>query len=331
MSKRRDYTFREEFQREIEEEIEIGPDIRFYLQLPNPKKVFVFVEGSTDKVFYNNASISFLDKAKSIIEYVWQEKTREKELYGDTKIESGKKFVIAQIKEKRSKEELSRCWFIFDKDFDSGDIRNLYGIKKEASQQVRVTDGHSMESFFVNEENLKLICNKYGADYDDLYEKLCLFRNEMVNYYALKKAITTAITRKDEEKKEKKYKKYSRVKYSNIYDTKDNPKPLLEFDFSSEDFMTICRIRIEEECEAMKKAIQNADDPYFRGTEVKLIQKRINESLELSMCNMRGHDLFTFLEAYFEQVKGVKLGDWPGSFYHIRDLIKDFEVTLLEI
>lgn len=328
MSNRPDWSFREYFQRQIDQEVEIGPDVRFNLMVCNSKNIFVFVEGSTDKRFYENTNLPFLNDPKYKVEYMFRKCTRDKELFGEEK-EEGKKYVIKriqQIRKGRGIKDFDRCWFIFDKDFDVGDIRKLNKISEEDSHQVRVTDGHSMESFFVNEKNLKLICDKYSADYDDLYQKLCDFRKEMIKFYTLKAVITraTAMNRIVDYK----------TRYCDITDTKELAKgkePLLEFVFNTKDFMKISRERVKKECEAMEYALKKMRDSYFINKEMGSLKENIEIALEQSISNMRGHDLFTFLEAYFEQVKGVYLGDWPGSFYYLTNLIKDFEVTLREI
>lgn len=274
-------TFRDIFKNEIELEVDFGPIMRFSMERDKVGvKTFIFVEGSTDKVFYQNTNLENLSDHACYYYRTMSDKYDKKQYKGKEAVYYSLKRIIDSEK---LRESLDRCQFIIDRDYMKVQKSKYSKLKLADYKKIKVTKGHSMESYFLNENNLNIVLENIGINKDDFLTVFDLFALEMSRFYAYKAVITDNFESGADIKYKKKYK----------------DEELFVFDFTRENFW-LGKDKVEEECLRMKKALRQYS---YLLRQADNLQKEIAKD----RIYVRGHDAFTFLEQYIIQKKIKRL------------------------
>ncbi len=290
------------FQNEIDVEVDFGPVMRFALMREKTHiKKFVFVEGSTDKTFYESTNIT------EFSDHAWYFYRTLSDKYDKTDYK-GKEAVFYSLKRIVDNEKLSssidKCRFIVDRDYSKIQRSKYTRLKPEDYARISVTKGHSMESYFLEESNLRLILERAGLKLSEFLSLFDLFHQEMSYFYSLKAVIT------------ENYQTGANIRYSKKYTDSD----LFDFDFTKDDFW-IGQCKVQEECWRMRRAIVNYSYLVRRADE---LQKEIAANRML----VRGHDAFSFLEQYILQKAHKQIVFPYGDRKDLKQLIGTFIVEL---
>lgn len=295
-------SFKNYFQSQIDEEIDFGPVMRFSIKRGDKNiEHFVFVEGSTDEQFYGNTRIEVLSSNAA---YFYR-RMKDEETLPEYK---GKEAVFYSLKRVSENEKLSaeidRCVFIVDRDFSDHILSAKVKLKAADYKRILVTYGHSMESYFLEPENVAKLLNKFGADPERFWELFSDFAGAISQYYALNAVITE---------------NYRTIRYRKKYSSTD----ILSFDFSRGDDFWDGYDAMLEECRLMKgKLGQNR--MYLQRAAYLETRMRSNPRY------IRGHDAFSFLEEYLRQLHNVEISFEYYNFGKIKPVIGKFDVQLLK-
>lgn len=294
--------FKAAFQNELDIEVDFGPVMRFALVREKPHiKQFVFVEGSTDKTFYESTNISVLsDNA-----YYFYRTLSDKYDKQDYK---GKEAVFYSLKRIVDNERLStkidKCKFIVDRDYTKVQRSKYTKLKPVDYSRVTVTKGHSMESYFLEETNLRAILKKAGLNTEEFLKLFDEFKTEMSYFYSLKAVVTDN------------YKTGANIRFSKKYDDSE----LFVFDFSKKKFW-LGQDKVKEECQRMKRALSSHT---YLIRQAEALQKEIVSNRMM----VRGHDAFSFLEQYIQQKAHKQIIFPKGNKRDLKMLIGNFNVEL---
>lgn len=293
-------SFKTMFQNEIDEEVEFGPVMRFaLLREKSDIKQFVFVEGSTDKIFYENTNINELSNNASYFYRTLSDKFNSVEYKGKEAVFYSLKRILDNDK---LSSKLDKCKFIVDRDYTRVQRSKYTRLKTADYTRVMVTKGHSMESYFLEESNLREILKKNRLDHETFLEVFSEFQVEMSHYYSLKAIVT------------ENYLTGANVRFKKKYSEAE----LFVFDFSKKKFW-ISQDKVEEECQRMKKAL---------GSYTYLIRQAETLRMEIVSDRMmvRGHDAFWFLEQYVAQKANKQIVFPNGNSSDLKMLIGSFNV-----
>ena len=261
-------SFANSFQNAIYNPLPVAIVMRFNTLRVDPAvRRFIFVEGSSDERFYSKVQNPIL-----------QEKT--KYIFQDYAEENGGKesvfFAYNKIKtDENLKPDFYKCIYIVDRDWDSSLKSINHWVTRKDEKYITITKGHSMECYFLEDENVKAIFSQYGIDesYEDFFGVYKDFIGKTAEYWALKAVVQFA------------FKSEIRCKYKKQYDFSS----IFRFDFSNKQYMDI--EKLVSEVNLMKEAIKDNEQltRYFDVWKNKII----NEPHLI-----RGHNLFDFLLAY---------------------------------
>ena len=180
--------FKKIFKEAIEEEPKLGPILRLVIKATTDRYVCV-VEGKTDQEFYKNTCINILKESEYVL---W----RRRKIKEDPLIIVGKESVIDLYKYLKGNQQLCKylksCIFIVDHDFDGVSSR-FYEIDKSDRRCINMTPYHSVESFYVEEENLGKILNELGIKTENIKDIFSCLKDlaiKTTEYFALKGTIT---------------------------------------------------------------------------------------------------------------------------------------------
>ncbi len=240
----------------------------------------VFVEGYSDKVFYENTKYECLN---SNVQYIFKSNKNE-----DSINLVGKEAVIYVYDRIKRNDtlvfDLYKCIFIVDRDFDEILCSKYIKLKESDRKLFTLTKGHSMENFFLEEQNInKIFCSfDLTSDAAKTFWKLFLiFSEEIYEFYALKGTITAGI------------RENMNVHYTKRYDDSE----IFTFTFDSINEYKYNRLYLEEEVSIMKNGIKQSKQAidFFDMLKEKLMQYS---------GFLRGHTVFDFLNSYLEQCYG---------------------------
>lgn len=271
---------------------------RFNIYRTNEEfKEFIFVEGKSDETFYQNTSIPILrDKSK----YLFADYDR------NPKAEIGKMAVCSAFEIIRKNEELryelDRCLFIIDKDYEFYKKNTVFTI----------TDGHSMECYFLNRENIDIIFSHYrltkeeAIEFWKMYED---FADKCYEFYALKGTVTYMY------KENEKYKGAGLVKKG--YVDRYNYRQIFRFIFDEGSY-SFCEDMLNEELELLRETIKANKNfiPYYQ---------KLYAEIKNKPSMVRGHDAFEFLKQYLRQVHGIIIED---NLHELVPVIGEFSIAL---
>lgn len=292
--------FKAAFQNELDIEVDFGPVMRFALVREKSYiKQFVFVEGSTDKIFYESTNINMLSDNAYYFYRTLSDKLDKRDYKGKEAVFYSLKRIVDN--EKLSK-KLDKCKFIVDRDYTKVQRSKYTKLKPADYSRVTVTKGHSMESYFLEESNLRDILKKEGLNADDFLKLFDEFKEQMSYFYAFKSIITDN------------YNVGANIRFRKKYEDSE----LFVFDFSKRKFW-LGQDKVKEECQRMKMAISSYT---YLIRQAELLQKEIISNRMM----VRGHDAFSFLEQYVEQKARKQIVFPNGDKRTIKVLIGNFKV-----
>ena len=295
------FDFSEFFDKQILDPPPIGSIIKYNDARTKPYyKHIIFVEGCTDKIFYSNTNI---DTFKDNAYYIYSTKKENAEYVG----KEGVFHAYHSIQSDNALlDDFEKCIFIIDRDWDERIVSENHFIKKYDIPSFTVTFGHSMENYFLELDNLKIIFDMYHIqdDYDYFANCYIQYVNETADYWAYKATLSYA-------KKEKLFFSYKKDKsFEDIFDFRyiDN------------------------------KIIYNKD---FYNSEVELMKSGINYSLQLmdkyelnkeKIINeprfVRGHDAFRYLKVYLKEKHGIDFDFWGQNEKLFKMIISKLNVNI---
>lgn len=150
--------------------------MKYILKQTTGQKYCIFVEGDTDEKYYSNCKHSFLNKNSAVYLCGPSMNSESTGLIG-------KKWVINAFKEmmawEAKKEDRSRWIFIVDRDYEPAEITGINNTKY-----------HSVESYFLTNENLKTIFSRLDPNkYNEFVRLGEAFANDFLDYFLLKTTI----------------------------------------------------------------------------------------------------------------------------------------------
>lgn len=276
--------FKEQFNEAIEKQEPIGMVIQFASSRLNPSiNKFIFVEGRSDETFYSNTNIRIL---KNNTKYFWQYSNKDKveNLVG----KEGVYVAYKQILEDQNlSKDLNKCLFIVDRDWDFELKSKNFQMNYKDRNFFSITLGHSMENYFLEKENIKILFNKLSISnkskkyFEIMFTK---FVYETADFFALKGAIVYA------------YNNHIKFDYRKEYDfTK-----IFDFSFLNETTFNYNRSGMKYEINKMKMGIKKSD-------KLMIIYDELYDLIIEKQRMIRGHDAFNFLKEYLYQIHDIQI------------------------
>ncbi len=267
---------------------------------------FVFVEGASDKWFYSNTNHHMLREKCS---YIYRNSFDEDASYYDDY--RGKESVIYTYKIIREsedlKDELNRCIFIIDRDYDNNISSKNTVLTKQDKDMFVLTYGHSMENYFLERCNVNTIFFKLGLTQhiaDDFWIMFKQFAEDSSTFFALKGAISMA------------YNKHIPFNYTKVHNNED----IFTFDFSSNKELIYNKKYMEEEIQYMRKGINNSK-PLLEYYDT--LYKKILENPRF----LRGHEVYRLLKTYLVNHHGILL-DYKENKMLYCSIVSEMNVIL---
>lgn len=264
------------------------------LRLFKENKEFIFVEGNSDETFYKNTSISIL-RDKSAYLYA--------DYNPDSRGPKGKKVVYAAYETIRNNDnlryELDKCLFIIDKDYEYYKKNHVFTI----------TEGHSMECYFLERENVDIIFSYFKlteADAQKFWALFVDFAGKCYEFYALKGTWTYIY---DDKKRAE--------GISDGYRYLNDFASIFRFEFRDGSY-SFCEEKLEIELKLLRDAL-NANNrfiPYY---------EKLYADIKDNPRMIRGHDAYEFLKQYLLQVHGITI---HNNLKELIPVIKDMGVEL---
>lgn len=285
--------------------------IRKYL---NNGQYYCFVEDKNDAFFYRRTGNNILKQAEFSVgvrdkyKYINDDPRND---YNIRHMSNGKDRVINTfIKIDRDlHSQLSKCIFLVDKDFE-GAYSFKYTLTDEQRNRITTTAPfYSFENYFLENNNLKKIFKKIGIEEEYLvFDKLLKkFISEISDYTKLKYVATMS------HMKSSKFNDRS-FHYSKIYSSEQ----IFSFNFNDDPFYY--KERMLEEITLMQIALNNSNGKSKKYYES--LKKHSNTSRDI-----RGHDIYAFLEKYLKQKKGIDIHQNRNNKMY-KDIIKILSVPI---
>lgn len=247
----------------------------------------VFVEGSSDKLFYIHTHIGKLHKKPY---YIYA--SQADDMVGKTAVVESYKMIV---NDKCLVDGLDKCVFIVDQDWD------------EKPEGVCITKWHSMENYFLQEDNLKVLFDMAGkqANYTGFlneYKKFCL---ETANFWALKATAS--------------YAKKQGIRC--FYRKKHSFEEIFCFSLDEKRSIKYNRRYMDDEISEMRNAIMGSK-------ELISIYNNLYKKIKGNINFVRGHEAFRFLQCYFFGCFGIEI-DLYSKEQFLNKCIKGFNVELI--
>lgn len=253
---------------------------------------FVFVEGSSDAIFYGKAQVADLSDNSAYVYQTYQEGNGGKEsvFYAYNQIKNNKDLL----------QDFNRCVYIVDRDWDLTIRSKNKWVSKKDETRITLTLGHSMECYFLEDNNVRTIFEEFNISehYDNFINTYQEFIYETVNYWALKSTVIFA----------------SKMNISCRYKKQYSFDDIFSYDFRKQCCYEIDKLLVEEE--NMLSAIEKNSDLMRYYEKWK---KKISEEPRF----IRGHDAFNFLFAYINYVSKKRI-----TVREIFDLVDKLQINL---
>ncbi len=270
-------SFADFFKTQVKNPLPVGMVMKYNTyRVDKTIKHFVFVEGSSDEVFYKNTTYKELADYSKYIFQNYEEKNGGKESVF---------YAYHQLKnDKNLQSDIDRCVFIVDRDWDNSlKSKNKWVVKKDENH-ITVTLGHSMECYFLENDNVKVIFQELGISnlLEDFNKTYIDFINKTSNYWALKAVMQYA------------FNSQSTCYYKKTYDFGD----IFKYDFTKKEYIDMSKVDLE--VRNMEKAISGNEDlkRYY-----SVWKKKILEQPRL----IRGHNAFDFLYQYINTMSNLRI------------------------
>ena len=270
------------------------------LRVTNPLKHFIFVEGSSDKIFYQSTKDVFLSKD---VEYLFSVK---RDAGNESRILVGKEAVLfCYTKIKRDfKSDMDRCAFIVDRDYDCDLRLTDIPIKTSDKPKISMTVGHSFENYFFYSDNLKKvfdICQLTDLDYISFQERLKEYVRSILEFFAANAVITESF-------------KLRHLRYKK--------KKTDEMIFSN-DIIETNGIHLSE----LQEEINHQMD-FISGQKLTARYKYYLQELNKNPAlYIRGHNVFNYLVAYLKEYHSINLDPFQNQGLY-RRIIGEFQIEI---
>lgn len=267
----------------------------------------VFIEGETDKVFYENTSMSFF--VDNRIEFIVSE------CMCDNVENHGKKAVVdlcSQILDLTPK-SISKCVFIVDHDYFGLD-EFLPELVNKIKKYVTVLPVYSFENFFLLFENLKRIEKRYMYDeqiksFKHSYDQFLIMIHE---YMALRWTLTACLV------PNKTIHINIKINYKKSYDE------MFEiFNCNDANQLFINKEKLDFEVKIMNDKIKpHRELEHYKIEALKYIETNDDK--------IKGKILLNFLLKYLKEVNGINIKMYEGEEYIklIKLINVNFEIKL---
>lgn len=283
----------------FEQEQPIGVIQRFnIIRATKPNQNYIFVEGSTDKIFYEATNDSHLSINA---EYFYSRKSDY--IADDEKSILGKESVLYCynfIKNEKSF-NMNTCTFIVDRDYDAKLQLIKIPLSNSDKKNLCMTKGHSFENYFLDEVNLKYVFSELGLSDQDLsafLQRFTKFLESTKSFFSAKAVITEA---------------YSKLHLH--YKKKHDDNEVFSADIKNNN--GINSIILKEENSNQKLFIQSNR----LEARLKYYENILGQNLALYI---RGHNVFEYLQAYLQCYHRMNLSSRNRKIYS--DIVKHFQV-----
>lgn len=281
------------FQKEVDNPPAYGLIMKYNtLRVDKGIKKLIFVEGSSDKRFYSATNIEELSADSYYIFQSYKDGVGGKEavFYAYNGIKSDSSLY----------HDMNRCIFIVDRDWELSikSANNL--ISGKDREKFTITQGHSMECYFLENENLAVIFSKLGIEeyLSDFKKVFDSFKDRTYHYWALKGTVEYA------------YKHELHIKYRKRYSFDE----IFSFHFDRDEY---CEFeKMNDEIELMETAIIN-------DINLQKYCKKWDELIKKESRYMRGHDVFNLLFSYINQICGRMVSE-----IELFNMVPQFSVSL---
>ena len=254
----------------------------------------VFVEGSSDSRFYSSTNIDELSRDSQYIYQSYEEQNGGKEavFYAFNGIKTNADLIS----------DMKRCIFIVDRDWEMSIKSKNNLISSKDRDKFTVTQGHSMECYFLEDENLKVVFSQLGIieQLKEFREILQDFKNKTYHFWALKGTLQYAD------------KHNIHVHYRRRYKWED----IFKFDFSKEDYFENGKL-IDE--------IMQMEESLSGNEELMNYCRKWDSKIQDEPRFIRGHDYFNLLISYINQrcncnVSARRLYGYVNEFKVVLDI-----------
>ncbi len=284
-------TLKDRFQYSIRQKSAIGSVMKYHeVKDSDYYRSIVFVEGSSDRRFYKNTGIRRLSKQSYYIYAV-----QDEDLTGKKAVISAYQYISADAD---IRDGLEKCIFIVDRDWDL------------LPKGVSVTRGHSMENYFLLQDNLKILFSHIGKnekEYDTFWRGYGKFCAETAEFWALKASVVYA------HGTDKGYDYRRKRTFEEIFD----------FRLLWDDTIVYNRKYMEEEIALMRRGIAGSE-------ELLAYCENMKEKIRTDISYIRGHEAFRYLQCYFKEKFGVELDLYARDERLMRTCIRKFKVELID-
>lgn len=237
---------------------------------------FCFVEGSTDKYFYNSISHDFFSMNK--IHYIFMGYKKFNEY------EKGKKAVILATKvvSKRHRKLLRRFVFIADHDYFGIDEYKKV-IEEKYLNMLTILPVYSYENYYFYKNNLNNGLGSYLNDrqLSDLNNELSTFCKETIDYFALKATKTAAHAQS----------KYNNCKELIEYQHSSKDKNIFIFDFSSKEYFK--KDLLDYEVNQLRRIV-------YKEPKTKKLYEKLKTTISQGKDFYKGKILFQYMTDYLK-------------------------------
>jgi hypothetical protein len=270
--------FKKRFNDEIINPTEISMIVKYNEFRNRSAGKIIFVEGVSDKHFYSNVTNSGV-KLFCKAEYVFRSKFDRDKLSEDIVGKKAVFFAYKLIKDnKQLQKGMNKCIFIVDFDYE-GIKSARHSFTSIDKNRISTTKYHSIESYFLTDNNTKRIFDYYNlSDKARLEFKSAsqIFCNEVEEYFSLKGAIAACYF--NNQKKPRYAKEYS---HEEIFDIV----------FNSSNTFSYKQDYLKYEIKKMNRAISSNEFAMKRYDEIK---KMISKNILF----IQGHTSMLFLEKF---------------------------------
>lgn len=288
-----DIDFKSLFQTEIDNPPPVGLIMKYNtLRVNKQLKKMIFVEGSSDSRFYSKTNIEELSDS---VYYIYQS-------YKDGN--GGKEAVYYAYNKIKTNEDLhndiNRCVFIVDRDWELSIKSKNNLISSKDRDRFTLTQGHSMECYFLEDENISVVFKELDIEehIGTFKDYLRDFKDKTHHYWALKGALQYA----------------SNHGIHVHYRKRHSFEEVFRFDFSRNEYFDISKMN--EEIDNMENALKDEEN-------LMNYCHKWDEKIDKEPRFIRGHDYFNLLYCFINQYCKKNISEW--SLYKF---VPEFKVTI---
>jgi hypothetical protein len=269
-----------------------------------------FVEGRTDREFFENSKHPILDRLSPY--YIFAQND-------DSKV--GKEAVIdayKKIPKLYYQNRKGSVVFIVDHDFFGlQDYIEKYKLLEEDEDNITVLPVHSHEMYFLSDGNIDKVFSFFGLDEKlckAFLELLCSEHELLIEYFALKATETWMYH-------------HVRSKIGTYENRKEEMKNAFNFQFS----MVNDKLSVQYDRDKIREDIRFIENK-IKADKVKLKSKnkRIKKELRDNHLLLHGHTMLNFLESFLHQICGIDKNEGiiDCSGHYNSHLLKSIDIDI---